>query len=283
MNADSVFNIGATHAVCEDYVIARTPDSRDAGPYVILSDGCSSSPDTDIGARLLVRALDQMLIGDQTREPGELHREATCTALGWAELIGVPAEAVDATLLSAHLEGDELIVACSGDGVIVLESHAGGLDVYAISSPSGYPFYPAYVHQAVRLAEMIENRRSVKELKHFRRESPDSAFELLEVTTSEALTEMFTLDANDYKYVGIASDGLNSFFRTQPSATGKKLEPVCLIDVLGHFWSFKNSHGAFVERRLKKFKKDAEARSWDHADDLSLGVIYLGDAHVRQE
>jgi len=27
MNADSVFNIGATHAVCEDYVIAGTRDT----------------------------------------------------------------------------------------------------------------------------------------------------------------------------------------------------------------------------------------------------------------
>jgi len=286
MNADGVFSIGATHAVCQDYVIAGNGagscGSRDAGPYVILSDGCSSSPDTDIGARLLVRAMDQIWIGAPNEKLEELHREAARTALGWAELIGVPAEAVDATLLSAHVRGDELIVACSGDGVIVLESRAGVLDVYAISSPSGYPFYPAYVHQPERLAEMIDNRRSIKELKHFRRDSAQAEFALVAVTTSESLTEVFTRNVVDYKYVGVASDGLNSFFRTQPSPHGKRLEPVCLVDVLSQFWSFKNSHGAFVERRVKKFKKDAEARSWDHADDLSLGVIHLGDAHVRQ-
>ena len=66
MNADSVFNIGATHAVCQDYVIARSGEttfgSPNAGPYIILSDGCSSSPDTDMGARLLVKAMDQTLI-----------------------------------------------------------------------------------------------------------------------------------------------------------------------------------------------------------------------------
>jgi hypothetical protein len=58
---------------------------------------------------------------------------------------------------------------------------------------------------------------------------------------------------------------------------------VCLINALNQFWSFKNSHGSFVERRMRKFKKDAEARSWDHADDLSIGVIHLGGAHVRQD
>jgi hypothetical protein len=82
--------------------------------------------------------------------------------------------------------------------------------------------------------------------------------------------------------VGVASDGLNSFFQTQPTATGNRVQAVCLVDVLDQFWSFKNSHGAFVERRMKKFKKDAEARSWDHADDLSIGVIHSGDTHVRQ-
>src|SRR6476659_1428102 len=54
MNADATINIGATHALCQDYVIAKDR-------HVILSDGCSSSPDTDIGARLLVKALEQNL------------------------------------------------------------------------------------------------------------------------------------------------------------------------------------------------------------------------------
>ena len=286
MNADSVFKIGATHAVCQDYVIAgnegTNSSSANAGSYVILSDGCSSSPNSDIGARLLVKAMDQALSGNATREVEELHRGSALTALDWAELIGVPSEAVDATLMTAHVCGDELIVACSGDGVIVLESNAGVLDVYAISSPSGYPFYPAYVHQPERLAEMIGNRRCVKDLKHFRRESPGAPFQLREVTTSESLTEVFRLNVFDYKYVAVTSDGLDSFFRTQPTPAGNRLESICLSDVLNQFWSFKNSHGAFVERRMKKFKKDAEARSWDHADDLSIGVIHLGDGHVRQ-
>ena len=281
MNADSVFNIGATHAVCQDYVIARSLAPH-GGPYAVLSDGCSSSPDTDVGARLLVKAMDLMLARTAPSDVCKLHKECARMALGWAELMGLRSEAIDATLLSAHVCGEELIVACSGDGAIVLESKAGVLDLYAISSPSGYPFYPAYVHQPERLAEMLDNQRSVKEVKQFRRESPDAPFKMLEVTTSESLTEVFRLKVFDYKYVAVASDGLNSFFHTQLTPTGNRLQSVYLIDVLNQFWSFKNSHGAFVERRMKKFKKDASGRSWDHADDLSIGVIHLGDTHVRQ-
>jgi len=279
MNADCTFQIGATHSVCQDYVIARN-DSQ--SPYVILSDGCSSSPDTDIGARLLVKAAEQIVAVDHASEVEELHKASARVALDWAELIGVPPESVDATLLTAQVRGEKLIIGCSGDGVIVLESPEGVLEVHAISSPSGYPFYPAYAHQPERLAELVVKQRSRKELKHFRRDSAHGQLRLVRETSSDSLTEVFELNPLDYKYAAVASDGLHSFFQTQQSVSGKRVEAICLARVLDEFWSFKNSHGAFVERRMKKFKKDCDAKAWHHADDVAIGVIHLGDGHVRE-
>jgi len=264
MNTDATVNIGSTHTVCQDYAIARSD-------YVILSDGCSSSPDTDIGSRLLVRALDQTLRATATTEIAELHKDAARIALDWANLIGLPAQGVDATLLSAHITDENLIIACSGDGVIILESKTGVLDVYSISSPSGYPFYPSYIHQPDRLTEMVINNRCTKSITDLRSNH---------VTTSDSLTIAFKLNAADYKYAALGSDGITSFFHTQPSANGKHVEPVCLSDVLAELWSFKTSRGAFVERRMKRFKKDTR---WQHADDLTLAVIHLGEDHVRQD
>ncbi|HEU4509242.1 MAG TPA: hypothetical protein VFR78_13430, partial [Pyrinomonadaceae bacterium] len=202
--------------------------------------------------------------------------------LGWTSQIGLSAESVDATLISAHVMEDKFVVACSGDGVIVLESHTGVLDVYQISSPSGYPFYPAYVHQPPRLADLVDNGRSRKHVRHSRRSAAGGSFKLFHEATSDSLTEVLNLKASDYKYVAIASDGIHSFFHTQQSTNGKRVEPVSLIETLDVFWSFKNSQGAFVERRMKRFKKDAEAKGWQHADDLSIGVIHLGANHVRE-
>jgi serine/threonine protein phosphatase PrpC len=258
MNADSTINIGSTHTLCQDYAIARNE-------YVILADGCSSSPDTDIGARLLVKALDQII--EKPTAIDELHKEAARLALGWANMIALPPESVDATLLSIHITANELIVACSGDGVIMLESQTGILDVYVISSPSGYPFYPSYVHQPERLAELVNNNRHTRSIKNFSSNI---------VTTIDSLTVTFKLNVADYKYAAVASDGINSFFHTQQATNGKRVEPVGLSDVLDEFWSFKNSHGAFVERRMKRFRKDTHARGWQHADDLAIGVIHLG-------
>ena len=287
MNTDCAIDIGSTHSLCQDYVIARSGSSSSGssgsgssgsgGPYVILSDGCSSSPDTDIGSRLLVKAAEKMFADRGVDAIEQLHGEAARLALGWANSIGVAAQSVDATLLTAHISGESLIIACSGDGVIVLESKAndgslapGTLDLYSITSPSGYPYYPSYARQPERLSELISNGRTTTEIKHFR--GP-----LTEVTTSDSPTEVFKFNASDYKLAAVASDGIDSFFRTQQSTTGKRIEDVNLTDVLHEFWSFKNFHGAFVERRLNRFMKDAHANGWQHADDLSIGVIYLGD------
>jgi hypothetical protein len=269
MNTDCAISIGSTHSLCQDYVIAQND-----GQYVILSDGCSSSPDTDIGARLLVKAAEKLFTEQVTDNVEAWHEKAARLALDWAGLIGAPAQSVDATLMTAHVSCESLIVACSGDGVILLESQSGSLDLYVISSPSGYPFYPCYAHQRERLAELISNGRTTKEIKHFREAS-------IEVTTSDSPTEVFKLNASDYKFAAVASDGIDSFFHTRQSSTGKRIEDVCLLDVLHEFWSFKNFHGAFVERRFNRFMKDAHANGWQHADDLSIAVIHLGDEHVR--
>lgn len=265
MNADTAIDIGSTHSLCQDYAIARNG-------YVILSDGCSSSRDTDIGARLLVRAMAQNLTA---HEISDLHKDSAGLALNWANLMLLPPQSVDATLMSAHVSGDDLVIACSGDGVIILESHSGVLDVYSISSPSGYPFYPSYLHQPDRLAELVVNNRCEKEIK---RVSGDTTA----ISVSDSPTVAFKFNAADYRYAAVASDGINSFFRTQQSPNGKRVEAVSLSDVLDELWSFKNSHGAFVERRMKRFKKDAEAKGWQHADDLAIAVLYLGEEHVRQ-
>jgi hypothetical protein len=222
-----------------------------------------------------VKAAEKLFNTQETSEAGELHRAAAQLALEWASVIGVAPEAVDATLLSAFGSGDELIVACSGDGVIALETRAGVLDVYEICSPSGYPFYPSYVYQPERLATLVNSGRCGKEIKHYRRESTHERLAMREVIARDSLTEVLKFKVSDYKYAAVTSDGLHSFVCAQPSSSGKSVTAVCVTKVFEEFWSFKNSHGKFVERRMKRFKKDSQADGWQHTDDLSVGVIHL--------
>lgn len=289
MNSDSAFLIGATHAVCQDYAVAgigstngadAAPDFK-SRPYVILSDGCSSSPDTDIGARLLVKAAEQVLhAAGQPPEfdPAALHREAARRALVWARRAGLRAEAIDATLLTAHVCGDTLVVGCSGDGVVCFESRAGTLDVYVISYASGYPVYPAYTHQPERLRALADmTRAGDKEVKRFRRASVAEPLRLESTTQGGSLTEVFAVKAANYRFAALLSDGVHSFYVAQQTPTSKRVEAVSLDTVLGELIAFKSVRGLFVGRRVRRFVKDCEAKGWQHADDLALGALHLGD------
>lgn len=260
MNADSAFVIGATHAVCQDYAVA-------SGAYAILSDGCSTSPDTDIGARLLVKAAERLLNIDGNA--AGWHENAALLALSWTKSIEMPDQSIDATLLTAYVSGNQLLVSCSGDGVIVTESHDGALDVYVIAYPSGFPLYPAYLHQPERLEALVSTGRSCKEMKHFRSSSISEPLQLESTASDDSTIQNFSFKSSDYKFVALASDGVHSF--------RKQVEPVPMSQVLRELFSFKSLHGAFVARRVKRFLKDCVARGWQHADDLSLAVVHLGD------
>jgi hypothetical protein len=274
MNADSIFNIGATHSVCEDYAIAANPTG--ANPYVVLSDGCSTSPDTDIGARLLVKAAEQVLKADFVQEPTGMHNRAVHLALNWSKLLELPIQAIDATLLTAHVFNDEVVASCSGDGLIVVESTDGEIDVYSISYPSGYPLYPAYIDQPARLELFTSTEFSYKQVQHFHSSSKDAPLQLESTRFSNDITEVIRIKAVDCKVVSLCSDGLHSFLYNAPNAGSRSVEPVNITDVIKELLSFKSLNGAFVARRVKKFMKECGARGWQHSDDLSIAAIHVG-------
>lgn len=283
MNADSVFQIGAAHTVCHDYALARagSANARAAGPgpFVILSDGCSSSPDTDTGARLLAKAAEQLFTRSgmpTARETPGLHLEAARRALEWSEMLGMPPQAADATLFTAHLDGDDLIVAGTGDGVVCLCSRGGALDAFSISFPSGYPLYPAYAQQASRLVTLFGAGGGVKEVRHFCSSSPAEPLGVRAVRGGESPTEVFALPAGDYEYAALFSDGVHSFYATRLTETGVRGEAVPSGEVLRELTSFKNARGSFVGRRARMFLKDCRARGWRHADDLAVAALHLG-------
>jgi hypothetical protein len=285
MNSDSAFIIGSRHEVCQDYAVAGGPLTHRLGgepspavePYVVISDGCSSSPDTDIGARLLVKAAERLILSRGVRAGclQEIHEEAAREALAQAELIGLRPQAADATLLTAHLHEDTAAVACYGDGVVVFQTRNGPTDLYSVSYSSGYPLYPSYVHQPQRL-RLVESFGGAKEVKHYRASSGTGPFVLLDSFLSDARIEIFTGRVRDLKLMAVVSDGVHSFFEAQQTETSRSAEAVTPWAPLSELLSFKSLQGAFVARRMKRFQSDCRQKGWRHLDDLALGAVYLG-------
>lgn len=277
MNADAAFQLGSTHAVCQDYAAAGLLCAGAAGatcrPYAVLSDGCSSSPDTDVGARLLVKAAERLLResgGPPAAGVAALHAEAARLALSWAGMLGLEPRAVDATLLTAHLRGGELLVGCTGDGVVCLQTNEGALDAYSVGYPAGFPAYPAYAHQPARLRALADTGRARKEVTRMRAASAGERLRTDGVSDRGGLTEVFAFKASVYRFAALLSDGVHSFLHAERS------EAIPLESVLPELVSFRNTRGAFVGRRMNGFLRDCRRRGWRHADDLALAALHLG-------
>lgn len=257
MGADASFVIGDGHRVCEDYAVAGI-GAR--GPYAVVSDGCSSSPDTDFGARLLAAAAAHDL------RRGELSPERALTAAAAAvAAVGLPATALDATLLCAHVDADLIHIAVTGDGVVATRDHRGTVEAWAIRHPTGAPAYLSY--------RLDDDRMRAYLAEHATREVDELFSGYRYHTAVSSLTQgpyvwRLTLPVCRYAVVALCSDGVSSF-RSDSGA-------VAVGEVLAELLDFKVMRGAFVSRRLRKFlRRDCPQRGWRHDDDLAMAAIHL--------
>ena len=102
MQIDTFLTIGKSHKVCEDYILSGT----DPMPYIIISDGCSSSKGTDMGARLLCFLAQQYIKFRATKDFEPDHKEMGLWIIHNAELVakqlGLCNHSLDATLIIAY-------------------------------------------------------------------------------------------------------------------------------------------------------------------------------------
>jgi len=282
MNVDSAFIIGTTHQVCQDYAASGINQPQGSqlnnSAYTIVSDGCSSSSDTDIGSRLLTKTAEQLIqsasnLSIQTVE--SIHHRASHVALRRARALGLAPNSVDATLLSLHATSNTVFAACSGDGVIVFQSNTGLIDAYVISFPHGYPLYPSYIHQPDRLAALSADQR-VKEVNHYQNTGLNGSLLLQSNYESSSITEVFTSPTKNNGLAAVFSDGIHSFSELAQTPTSKSVIGIPAEKVLLDFLSFKTFSGAFLRRRFKRVRDEYQSKGWTNNDDLACGIIYFG-------
>ena len=261
MHADSAYVIGASHETCQDY--ARTVVKGDEA-LAVVSDGCSSSPDTDIGARLCVLARLEGL--------GWFRRAyERCVSLG------LRTTALDATLVEAVATSDTVTIRVYGDGYGVMrQRNTSELSLHTVQYPDGFPAYPNYEVDTLRgQAFLARSEGRFVMVQHW---DPVQAYWTQVFCTEEPNISLGlpylaqALSAN-IDLALVLTDGFGSFRRQGP--TGSESVPV--TEVIDKLCSFKLYKGLFVKRRLKRFLKDAKALGWTHDDDLGIAAIYLGN------
>jgi len=284
MHSDAYFAKGKLHKTCEDYSMAGRVGEN---PYGMLADGCSSSPDTDIGARLLVRSLSYEL----AHNPIDLsnHAELFDSRFAWChdirlantlerahqvrKILDLPSNCLDATLLHAEVLSGHVHVAVRGDGYIVgcSRSLPHVCEVFQIDHPSNAPEYLNYEANSARY-EQYRSEMGIKKTLNIWRDisvanqsnAPYSSA-VFEVPT---LYQEFPLDM--YEIIVLISDGANTFYTRDRT----HIPPLAVIR---HLTDFKNTAGHFIERRMKRYLKECRKKGIEHDDDLSMAALYLGN------
>jgi hypothetical protein len=252
MECNAAFAKGKTHAICQDYVLAEKVCSKDVEfPFILVTDGCSSSPNTDVGARLLAHCLFSSW---KTRNGYASLTEALDYARAFCTQASLPMECLDATCLFAYGLQQYICIQVIGDGYVYIKYKDGREIVYMHEYPSGAPYYFNYEMDVSRKIEYVKQFTTLRKITKVDLKSgiSDPPINFLEVIHSLMIPE------NELETVALLTDGCSS------------IENVSTLNAIQELVAFKNTKGEFVQRRLNKaltsFKND-------HYDDISVAAI----------
>ena len=280
MFVDSFFKIGTTHPVCEDY--ARTGQSGyfdfARGPkqevYAIISDGCSSARDSDLGARLLTMAAEYYVYRSSLDAEG-FGQSVIGKAQSFAGAMGLPIQALNATLMVAHVEHNNIVVRVFGDGVVASRTKGGQTNITQIEFSGGAPYYLQY--------EIVPDKQGYIDQFGGKYTLTQQTIGIEGTVEGYGQTKMevipcikFVYDLDKVEFVAIMSDGAAQFTKPMNSGTVKKQKLIDLSVVVKEFLNFKptdnpNFTGTFVQRRCRRVFKDHP--EWQNTDDFSIAVI----------
>lgn len=268
ISTDTFLRVGKQHAVCEDYILA----GEQPFPYVILADGCSSSVHTDVGARLLCHSVKFLLelnpASHYLPEYDCIANFAIHNAKPAVDLLHINPSCLDATLIVAFVHENNVHVRMYGDGnIITVKRDNKDISLYRASYDKNAPDYVSYradEHRRELYKNLQDNKRRV--IKYVF----NSTFSKITAYEFGGPYNTFDFMLDEYECVLVASDGIETFLDQANPGNG----PLLIEQVIRELTAFKNPHGEFVKRRLKRMTQIFEGQSIYHFDDLSIGGFH---------
>lgn len=270
ISVDSFFTMGKSHKVCQDYALHGT----EPFPFVIVSDGCSSSPNTDVGARILCNIARQNL--NLLFEKGHtIFGEVVIHSAARVVLsLGLDITCLDATLIIGCFIQEEfshdMHVFSWGDGFCVLGNTRNDQEHFQFEYTHNAPFYLSYLLDRNRLSVY---KKSSVDHDFVRKWFPDFVQKQSCVNShghSELMGDSCRQKSEENispRMLVIASDGLDSFQSTQ---TGEKVD---CQETLESTVAFKSMKGQFITRRIGRMLKTYNKQGIVPTDDVSVAGI----------
>ncbi len=289
---DHYFHVGNAHIKtgrpCQDYATSGIVQET---AYAIVSDGCSSGGNTDVGARILalgtacaIRELrSNSHIVSMDNQIQMLYVQARTRALlGEASaLFNLDAQDILATCLYACLSPTSGIIRIEGDGVVAVVCKDKNVHLCRFEWQNNAPFYPAYQGDALeKFIELhggdfdapcaTEDQWFYKEDKFIHILSRDISL----ATGISGITmqpPFFGQSLDEIDYVALFSDGVTQI---------KNLD---WKNAVLHFLSFKTLKGAFVKRRMIREIKDLQKDGNELLDDIAVAIIRAQPSEESEE
>jgi len=271
---DSIVKKGIYHrSMPQDYVVAEDLGTMQCPfPFIALSDGCSAGQHSEIGAMIITRAAravakEMYPDGDQIfdRLLPSLHARLKTTV----SALNLELDDMIATLRIAYILNGKVYMIGHGDGfdLFILGDGSAQYDQYKYLINA--PFYPAYDTFNCRTDyEMIGGHPGANMLKLNRDTTtlPDLVGAVHDFPST--YISRMTADLKDFKpmYIGVASDGLESYVRGNTDIIPPK-------DVITSLAAIKNPAGEFLVRRFQKMDKEYTALGFENQDDIAVALI----------
>lgn len=259
MNLDTFIEIGNQHKECEDYIVS----GNDPTPYIILSDGCSTANNTEMGARILCHLAKQYLKYNQDNlesiDYWKLGHWVIHNAEQTARQLGLSISCLTATLIVAFEIEKHIRIMIYGDGSFI-EVSPKMTKIHSVEFERNAPYYLAYLidDQRFKLYDEINPN------KYYISKSTENSDEMKFQSAYDSPIEFF-VHTDVFPLVLITSDGIDSFLEGTNHFDS--------MDIIKDCITFKNTKGEFLKRRMNKQMKTFAKNGIGHFDDLSLGAF----------
>lgn len=275
MLSDSYYVIGKSHVYCQDYAFASSLLGDKA--CIAVSDGCSSSPNTDIGARYLVLEGFEGIYHNLIQQ--HLQKSFSVQDLLWRIIERVDEKletflspySLDATLLMAfeQLNGIVQVLAC-GDGVILARKN-GVMETWEIDF-RGAPAYLSYLLSRDRYKRYIEegwgNRIVTHKIDGETIDREETSLNFKENLVPVSFVWDRTFDIFEYDLVMLLTDGVLSF------QSKDDLRSISLEEIIPYITDFQVKTEGFLVRSHRHFlNKTCKRLGWQHTDDFGSAAL----------
>lgn len=273
---DSFTSVGKTHHTCEDYsLVVNSPY-----PLILVSDGCSSSKNTDVGARLLALTTKRQFYAAMTyrilpEKPDFFGRAIIESTYIVADELGLNRSALDATLLLAYVESGLVHFIAFGDGYLIIKSKTGHDKFIQLSYKQNAPYYLT-VHENPDIQTewqhvYPDNELEAKTYHYFKSLNPfDAKFGYSTLPWDKPFFT-FAFQVDDVEMAMVSSDGIGTFCR----GDDRMLIPP--EDIVDEMMDVKVKNGEFIKRRMKKMLEKHARENTFNLDDVSVAAMIFED------